>query len=565
VQRNTRALQTVFASTRSATARGEALEKEWGDREKRGLLWALFDLRQQPVPANIVPRTKTGSTRGLVVSDGKGESFPITVRIEAIRQNAAESVRSNFWGSLLVQKLEEQRLPVSFGDYGAKDPWMLLAATEAYKWLRSVDGTFQGSTGLKVEFQELFGGKAGDSAGVTIAVSGYSEVRRVAVRQDVAMTGSIRGDGGVKAVGAVPLKVGGAATAPGVEVAIVPRENEADLMTLTVEQLCQLSVIVADDVTTYLKYACEPPDEKDIGKNATVQREAWQALKQLRQGQVRLLLGDWKGAVGPLAAVAGHREIYNARRLLDLIQARLMAEGKMAAAEDVRKQTQAAQRTAVLLAGGQQFQVAIKRDQVAFNDIPAPEPEPERPKRTPKEVPTPPREKLTPVDPPATKPPSTLPPMPPLLTGIGKQIAWEALPFPTDSNWPGPRGKRAEVDRGELILAGQPVRTRQVFSAPLAMQCEFIMTRMDGGDGAVGFALVPEGAPADKNPPRDTVCISFGYGQRNGSGGHVSVDHDGQSTRLTRKSFSVKRDQAYSFAFEVHADVIRVVAEGTPY
>jgi len=130
---------------------------------------------------------------------------------------------------------------------------MLLAATEAYKWLRSVDGTFSGRTGLKIGFQELFGGKAGDSAGVTIALSGYSEVRRLPLRQDVAMTGSVRADGGVKAVGAVPLKIAGAIAVTEVETVIIPRENEADLMTLTVEQLCQVTVIVADDLSSYLK------------------------------------------------------------------------------------------------------------------------------------------------------------------------------------------------------------------------------------------------------------------------------------------------------------------------
>jgi hypothetical protein len=550
VRRNARSIQTVFSSIRPVTERGDALEKEWSEREKRGLLLALFDYRQQTVPAAVVPRTKTGSVRGLVVADGKGELFPVSVRIETIRQSAAESVRSNFWGSLLVQKIEEQRLPVSFGDYGAKDPFMLLAATEAYKWLRSVDGTFQGSTGLKVEFQELFGGKAGDSAGVTIATSGYSEVRRVAVRQDVAMTGSIRADGGVKAVGAVPLKLAGAVAATGIEVAVVPRENEPDLMTLSVEQLCRVAVIVADDMAMYLKYACEPPEEKDNGKNATAQREAWQALKRLRQGQVRLLLGDWKGAVEPLAAVAGHREVYNARRLLDLIQARLMTEGNIAAAADVKKQIQAAQRSAVLLAGANQYEVPIKRDKVVFTDVPGTEPIPVKP-QVPAAV--------------ASTPSTPEAPPPPLLTGIVKPITWDVLPFPKDSNWPGPKGKRAELERGDIVLRGQPVRTRQVFTVPTICQYEQVLTGQKASDGCLWFSIVPEEAPADMDPPATAVTVALGYQKPDGSGGHVSINHDKRSDRLSRQAFSFKEDRVYIVRIDVLANSVRVTVDGSVY
>lgn len=132
-----------------------------------------------------------------------------------------------------------------------------------------------------------------------------------------------------------------------------------------------------------MKYTLAPPEEQDAGKNASAQRAAWQTLAQLRQGQVRLMLGDWEGAVQPLAAVAGHREIYNARRLLDLVQSRLMADGKVAAAADVRKQTLAAQRAALLMAGAHVYEVPVNRDKLVLNDAPLPEPEPERPRPAP--------------------------------------------------------------------------------------------------------------------------------------------------------------------------------------
>jgi hypothetical protein len=39
--------------------RGDALEKEWSDREKRGLLLALFDYRQQTIPAAVARSPQT--------------------------------------------------------------------------------------------------------------------------------------------------------------------------------------------------------------------------------------------------------------------------------------------------------------------------------------------------------------------------------------------------------------------------------------------------------------------------------------------------------------------------
>src|SRR5262249_26278328 len=145
------------------------------------------------------------------VAGGVGELLPLTVRIENIRSEpiTGKDDTASYWDSVLMKEIKKRDLPVSFGDYGRKDPFMFLAATEAYKWLKSIDSTLSGRTGLQVEFRELVGGKGGDSAGVSIATAGFSSLRNTPVRQDVAMTGSIRADGAVKAVGMVPTKIAG--------------------------------------------------------------------------------------------------------------------------------------------------------------------------------------------------------------------------------------------------------------------------------------------------------------------------------------------------------------------
>ena len=169
---------------------------------------------------------------------------------------------------------------------------------------------------MKIEFHQLVSGKAGDSAGVTIALAGLSQLKSVPVRQSVAMTGSIRADGAVKAVGGVPQKITGAHRASDIEIVIVPKENEPDLLFTPVEQLCRLAIITANDVQTYLKYALDPKD----GSTSMEAVEIDSALKKLRVAQALIQLGRPAPAREILrSVVATNREIYNARRLLELI------------------------------------------------------------------------------------------------------------------------------------------------------------------------------------------------------------------------------------------------------
>jgi len=105
MRRATQALQAVFGPGSTAPARIDACEKEWSEREKRGLLFALFEYRRQAVPAKLTPRTKTGTARGLVVSDGKGELFPVAVRIENIPWDAVRKDEGSFGAACLCRRL----------------------------------------------------------------------------------------------------------------------------------------------------------------------------------------------------------------------------------------------------------------------------------------------------------------------------------------------------------------------------------------------------------------------------------------------------------------------------
>lgn len=348
-----------------------SLEKFCRDGEKLGQLRALVEVKSgQPVAGAVIPPTREGSVNGLAVRDGKGVLFPLSAHIESVPNRAAvaSDAHDDYWSSLLVKTIRERDWPVTFGDYGDKDPFMTIAAIEAYKWLRTVDNKLKGRTGLRIEFQELLAGKGGDSAGVTIATAGYSMLRQVPVRQDIAMTGAVRGDGAVKAVGAVPQKVSGAVNAPRVELVIVPRENEADLLTLPAEALCRVVVVVADDARTYLKYATAT----EGGTLSQEQRDALAMVAKLQSAQVKLQLGRVVEAQEILVGLAGApRELYTAHRLLDLLQARYGSEGMMMEATLLQRQTDEARTRAMVTTPKRDFVVARSgRDADGFSDVP---------------------------------------------------------------------------------------------------------------------------------------------------------------------------------------------------
>lgn len=88
-------------------------------------------------------------------------------------------------------------------------------------------------------------------------------------------------------------------------------------------------------------------------------------------------------------------------------------------------------------------------------------------------------------------------------TGCGttgpRSLAWDALPFPRNSDWPGPKGLPAHIEDGDLILQGREARTRSAYSVPLTIECEFLLEARSGTDGGLAIRLIPPDQPADLN------------------------------------------------------------------
>jgi ATP-dependent Lon protease len=96
--------------------------------------------------------------------------------------------------------------------------------------------------------------KDGPSAGVTMATALISELSRVPVRHDLAMTGEITLSGRVLPVGGVKEKVLGACRA-GISNIILPKENLADLEDLSEEEKKRIRVYPVDELNDVLQIA----------------------------------------------------------------------------------------------------------------------------------------------------------------------------------------------------------------------------------------------------------------------------------------------------------------------
>lgn len=97
------------------------------------------------------------------------------------------------------------------------------------------------------------GGVEGDSASIAVATAVISALKRIPVRQDTAMTGSLSVRGEVLAVGGVTQKVEAAIHA-GIKNVLVPKANEKDVL-LSEEIKKKIKIIPVTNIREVLKHA----------------------------------------------------------------------------------------------------------------------------------------------------------------------------------------------------------------------------------------------------------------------------------------------------------------------
>jgi len=148
----------------------------------------------------------------------------------------------------------------------------------------------------------------------------------------------------------------------------------------------------------------------------------------------------------------------------------------------------------------------------------------------------------------------------------GKLVEWDVLPFPRDCDWPGSRGEPATVTADEIVIRGQPVCSKQTYSAPLTFECELTVDQpLTHLENAV-ITLFPEGADPSLDPPVGSLDVLLQYEGAGGRGGHLYFRQRGcDVVSLTKKPFVLQAGKPYQLKVEVLSDSLHVTLNGQEY
>jgi hypothetical protein len=149
------------------------------------------------------------------------------------------------------------------------------------------------------------------------------------------------------------------------------------------------------------------------------------------------------------------------------------------------------------------------------------------------------------------------------MTGVGCAVEWDILPWVRDTDWPGSRGAPAKIEGDIIELRGQAVRTKQTFTAPIAMEGEFSADDPLQHLERAMIRLIPEGTAPDIYGPAGTVAIILQYETTGQPGGRLYVQLGRQpARRLTREPFAMPAGKPQHLRVEVLADSVRVTLNG---
>jgi ATP-dependent Lon protease len=122
----------------------------------------------------------------------------------------------------------------------------------------------KGKNDIYVQFLQTYEGVEGDSASIAVATSIISALKKIPIKQDMAMTGSLSVRGDVLPIGGVSSKVEAAIDA-GLKKVIVPRSNMQDIV-LDPKRVGMIKIIPVDTIGDVLKEALEWKGQQHILK-----------------------------------------------------------------------------------------------------------------------------------------------------------------------------------------------------------------------------------------------------------------------------------------------------------
>ncbi len=122
----------------------------------------------------------------------------------------------------------------------------------------------KGKYDLYVQFLQTYEGVEGDSASIAVATAIISALKKIPVKQEYALTGSLSVRGEVLPVGGVSTKVEAAINA-GIKYVIVPKTNVKDII-VDKEKLSKIKVIPVTNIVEVLEIALDWKGKEQILK-----------------------------------------------------------------------------------------------------------------------------------------------------------------------------------------------------------------------------------------------------------------------------------------------------------
>jgi Lon-like ATP-dependent protease len=122
----------------------------------------------------------------------------------------------------------------------------------------------KGKYDIYVQFLQTYEGVEGDSASIAVATSIISALKKIPIKQDLAMTGSLSVRGEVLPVGGVSSKVEAAIDA-GIRKVIVPKSNMQDIV-IDKKKLEHLQIIPVENISQVLKEALDWKGKQQVLK-----------------------------------------------------------------------------------------------------------------------------------------------------------------------------------------------------------------------------------------------------------------------------------------------------------
>jgi hypothetical protein len=142
---------------------------------------------------------------------------------------------------------------------------------------------------------------------------------------------------------------------------------------------------------------------------------------------------------------------------------------------------------------------------------------------------------------------------------------WDILPFATDSDWPGPKGERAKFENDDILLAGQPVRSRNTFTVPTTVECDVTFEDRDTPDAGFFIRFVQPDQPKDLDPTRG-VDVTFGHDGGRAQLLVVALEGFSHGDVVWKKPISaLKTGERYHLRVHAHADGLRIELNDTVY